>query len=234
MNLVPGSLFECNELRHLLTLEWSLVEKHARFVASGTGLTIAPSLTGAEGELSGHARLLRLHANDIRLDGHVRCEPHALPFDDDSMQLVVVRHATDCLGRSSGIEAELARIVAPGGLLMVFGFNPVSSWRLWWSARALEGLPAPAFRSARSMRKLLIEQKLLAGRSEFLGGIWPSRLPPPAMPDGSASSGFWQGAWLLTARKQRYGMHPIPLKSVRKRAGMNHGVLQSTTRRVAP
>jgi hypothetical protein len=150
------------------------------------------------------------------------------------MQLVVVRHATDCLGRASGIEAELARIVAPGGLLMMFGFNPVSSWRLWWSARALEGLPAPAFRSARSMRKLLVEQKLLAGRSEFLGGVWPSRLPPHALPGASTSSGFWQGVWLLTARKQRFGMHPIPLTSARRRVGMNHGVLQSTSRRVAP
>jgi len=233
VNLAPDDLYQRIEMRHLFCREWSLVERHARFVASGTGLSIAPSSASPDGGLSGHSRLVRLHANELQLDGQLRCLPRSLPFEDDSMQLVVARHVTDCLGRGSGIEAELARVVAPGGLLMVFGFNPVSSWRPWWSARIRDGLPAPRFRSARSMRRMLAEQDLSAGRSEFLGGVWPSSLPPDAIADARSSGAFWHGVWLLTARKQRFGMRPVSPLSARRRVGMNPGLLQSSSRRIA-
>jgi hypothetical protein len=233
VNLVPGNLYQRTELRHLMSREWDLVRQKARFVASGVGLSIAPSPGAAEAALPGQDRLICLHADTSGLGGQLRCHPHSLPFEDDSMQLVVARHASDSLGRDSGIEAELARIVAPGGLLMIFGFNPVSSWRPWWAARVRDGMPAPSFRSIGSTRRLLLDQKLSMGRGEFLGGFWPSALASEPMSATRTSGVFWQGAWLLMARKQRFGMHPIPLRSPRRRPAMSPGLLQSSSRQAA-
>jgi hypothetical protein len=233
VNLMPGNLYQRIELRQLLTREWDLVRQHARFVASGVGLSIAPSADAGETELPGHDRLIRLHADAVGLGGHLRCHARSLPFEDDSLQLVVARHASDCLGRDSGVEAELARIVAPGGLLMVFGFNPVSSWRPWWAARARDGMSVPSFRSMGSMRRLLVEQNLQMGRGEYLGGFWPSTMASESVNGARTSAAFWQGVWLLKARKQHLGMHPIPLRTPRRRPAMNPGLLQSSSRQAA-
>lgn len=57
-----------------------------------------------------------------------------LPFSPDSVNAVVVHHGLDITSRPHGLIREAARILAPGGHLIVTGFNP---WSLWGMRRLL-------------------------------------------------------------------------------------------------
>jgi SAM-dependent methyltransferase len=234
VQLVPGSLFELAEMQSLLGREWNLVRRRAALVASGPCLSIAPLAGAREHRISSHPDLISLHVHENALRGDLQCAPDALPIESASLQLVVVRHALDALGHDSGIEAELARVLAPGGALMLFGLNPLSPWRFWWSRRARQGMRVPHCRFAARMRHVLAERDLAPGRSEFLGGSWPARATSGLLVDEQTSGAIWHGAWLLVARKHREGMRAIPLRQASSRVPINRGLAQSPSRRVSP
>lgn len=56
--------------------------------------------------------------------------PEQLPFPSGGLDLVVVAHALEFSRSPYQVLAEAARILAPGGRLVVFGFNPVSFFGL--------------------------------------------------------------------------------------------------------
>ncbi|MBX3696357.1 MAG: methyltransferase domain-containing protein [Dokdonella sp.] len=233
MHLVPGSIFELAELQHLLAGEWNRVRTRAALVASGHGLLIDPLAAVRTSAISSHPEWTRLHLQGDGLGGDLRCSPDSLPFESDSMQLIVARHVGDMLDPGSGIEAELARVLAPGGMLLLFGLNPLSPWRFWLSRQVRQGWRLPGYRSAGRMRRTLDDCKLSVVGREFLGGAWPKR-PLQTSPAGERLAGaIWEGAWLLAARKQRLGMHPIPLRAGRRRVPINHGLAQSPSRRLS-
>lgn len=234
MQVVAGSLFELAEMQNLLSREWHLARRRAALVASGTCLSISPLASAGEHRISSHPELVRLHVEDDALRGDLHCSPAALPIGSASVQLIVVRHAIDALGRNSGIESELARVLAPGGALLLFGLNPVSPWRFWWTRRARQGMRLPHCRFAPRMRRVLAERNLSPGRSEFLGGSWPATSEPGQAVDVQTSSAAWHGAWLLVARKHREGMRPIPLRPRQARMPISRGLAQSPSRRVSP
>ncbi len=62
--------------------------------------------------------------------GQVRCALHDLPFATDSIDVLVLHHAIDFSGQPRGILREAARVLIPGGKLVIVGFNPVSLWGL--------------------------------------------------------------------------------------------------------
>ncbi|MEX2131705.1 MAG: methyltransferase domain-containing protein [Pseudohongiellaceae bacterium] len=51
-----------------------------------------------------------------------------LPLPSDSMDAVLIHHALEFGDSSHKLLREAARVLRPGGRLMVLGFNPVSAW----------------------------------------------------------------------------------------------------------
>ncbi|MDK1023675.1 MAG: methyltransferase domain-containing protein [Gammaproteobacteria bacterium] len=54
-----------------------------------------------------------------------------LPFEKDSLDVVVLHHLLDFYESPHPILREVARVVIPSGYLVIVGFNPWSIWGLW-------------------------------------------------------------------------------------------------------
>ena len=67
--------------------------------------------------------------------------PDQLPLATDSIDLVVIRHGLDISHNPHQLLREVARIIAPGGRVIIAGFNPLSSWGLWRLLRFKVGVP---------------------------------------------------------------------------------------------
>ena len=52
----------------------------------------------------------------------------ALPLQSDSVDAVLIHHALDYTPDSHRLLRESARVLMPGGKLVIIGFNPMSSW----------------------------------------------------------------------------------------------------------
>lgn len=63
--------------------------------------------------------------------------PLELPFQDDSIDVVLLHHALDFIAGPRELLREAARVTLPSGHLILLGFNPFSFWGL---ARLLPGL----------------------------------------------------------------------------------------------
>lgn len=66
-----------------------------------------------------------------RLEGAMRARADLLPFADDSVPRVVLQHALDLRPAPRALLGEAVRVLAPGGILAVFGFDALSPalWR---------------------------------------------------------------------------------------------------------
>ncbi len=144
------------------------------------------------------------------------------------MQLVVARHVFDAGAMDGGLHDELMRILAPGGLLLVFGFNPLSSWRLWWLRQGMLGMDMPEWNTADQMRRRLVSANRTSSRLDYFGGAWPISEPAPVQ----VRSRPWHGVWSLGVRKLRAVSHPIPLRSRRKQVVLRPELAQLSPRRV--
>lgn len=68
----------------------------------------------------------------------------ALPFPEGSLDLVTLPHTLDSHPDPHAVLREVARVLAPGGRVLISGFNPMSLWgwrqrREWWWARTAHG-----------------------------------------------------------------------------------------------
>lgn len=90
----------------------------------------------------------------------------ALPLANDSMDAVVVHHALDFAEDCHGLLREAARVLRPGGKMLVIGFNPVSHWGLWRLFRRRSAVPWRARFISR--RRLTDWLKLLDMRIELV------------------------------------------------------------------
>ncbi len=58
------------------------------------------------------------------------CDPQALPLPKHSVSAVVLHHTLDCATDPRELIREVARVIEPGGRVLIAGFNPVSVWGL--------------------------------------------------------------------------------------------------------
>jgi SAM-dependent methyltransferase len=60
----------------------------------------------------------------------LQCAPESLPLPNNSLDALVLHHALETAEDPRGALREAARVVAPGGRLIICAFNPLSLWGL--------------------------------------------------------------------------------------------------------
>lgn len=153
---------------------------------------------------------------DGRFRGNANCEPQQLPFASESFKLIVAQHVLEQAASADEAAGEMARVLAPEGVALVFGFNPASLWRPWLARR----LPGDVrFRAAGGWRDILTRARLdvLQVRYSGLWGPWAATGDAAAAGNGAWTRplGRFCGSWLLLARKRRSALTPLRLAAVR-------------------
>lgn len=80
------------------------------------------------------------HSPDVPIgtrSGRLVCEPEQLPFDAQSVDLLVLPHALECASDPHRVLREVERVLMPEGRVVITGFNPFS---LWGVRESLPGL----------------------------------------------------------------------------------------------
>lgn len=77
--------------------------------------------------------------------GMVVCDPENLPFDSQSIDLLILPHVLECSTDPHQVLREVERVLMPEGRVVISGFNP---WSLWGARERIPGLdplmPVPA------------------------------------------------------------------------------------------
>jgi len=168
-----------------------------------------------------------------RCDGSVRCEPSRLPFASESFKLVVAQHVLEQVAAPDVGAEELARVLAPEGVALLFGFNPVSLWRPWVSRRLRSGLQ---FASAAGWRQRLERAQLdvLQVRYAGLWGPWAAaEADGPREVRSLPLIGRFGASWLLIARKRRSTLTPLRLAPARADLKLNPTLVSGAHRECA-
>lgn len=137
----------------------------------------------------------------------VMAEPAQLPFAKESIDLVLLHHSLDYDDKPYRIISEVARVLKPGGSLLVVGFNPFSLLGLkrWFRGRRL----APW--SARYLRAGRVADWAGVCGCEALGSL-------AARPGSQHERGGWVrwqlerrlgSFYVLLARKQAVPLQPL-------------------------
>lgn len=228
----PQHLFQLSEFQTLLGLEWRLACAQLPNSKPGPGLVI-DSVAGDESPGTGVERPhRRLWLDGQGLVGEGRARLDCLPFETDSVDWIVVRHVFEFINEDSGLDAELARILAPGGYLLVFGLNRFSFWRFWSARRARPGMCVPRLLSVSGLRRRLARLDLDAGNARYFGGGWPHAVD--RIGAAGASGRAWQGAWMLPLCKQALTLRLQPWPDRRRQRLVQAGMARMSARRIGP
>jgi hypothetical protein len=209
---IPDSLFALPEIEAMLRRELALVPPHAARQPGGRALVLQPHAVARALPFDvGHLSAVRLHADGALLRGDAIATPGALPFENESFQMVFVQHVADA-GADEALVAEIARVVAPGGLVLWCGFNPWSPWLAWMHWHARGGRAMPATTHADALRRRLLRARLVTMTLDYLGTCWPHR-DGATIGENPGRASRWlaplRGVYLIAARKQRAVLTPL-------------------------
>src|SRR5690606_41680254 len=70
--------------------------------------------------------------------GRLVCEPEQLPFDTQSIDLIVMPHTLEWCADPHQVLREVERVLMPEGRVVLTGFNPYSLWGLRESLPGLD------------------------------------------------------------------------------------------------
>jgi SAM-dependent methyltransferase len=220
-----GSLFALPEILAMLREELAVLPAHAARQPGGRALLLQPDAAAHALPVDvRHLATTRLHANGGTLAGDIVCSARALPIEDESFQMVFAQHIGDAQP-DDGLVEEIARVMAPGGLLLWSGFNPWSPWLAWIHWR-MRGGAVPQMVNADALRRRLMRSRLAPVALDYLGTCWPRRNDVVRSADTLEDRRVrllapLRGAYLLTARKQRAVL--TPLRPRAKRSGVALG-----------
>jgi SAM-dependent methyltransferase len=219
------SFYALPEVEALLRAELALLPAHAARQPGGRALLVQPGATSRALPFDiAHLTPVRLYAAGEALAGDIVCSARALPIENDSFQLVFAQHLGDAQPESGALD-ELARVLAPGGLLLWCGFNPWSPWLAWihWHMRG--GGAVPPMSNADTLRRRLTRAKLAPVALDYLGTCWPRRavdaeFAAPRDARGARWLAPLRGAYVLAARKQRAVLTPLRPRVQRSRVAL--------------
>jgi hypothetical protein len=155
-----------------------------------------------------------------RLAGPMRARCDLLPFANDSVQRMVLQHALDLRPAPRALLGEAVRVLAPGGFLVVFGFDALSPtiWRCRIARRA----------SRRTVGVQLPARLALLGAQLGLSDIHRFGFSTGSAP---VSEGGWpRPAYALVARKNSHNVIALRRMSQARSEAMG-GLLPSANRR---
>ncbi len=202
-------------MRVLLAREMAALAPILTGVYGNYGLIMRPGAQLASGmpaHLIGKTVELALGDKGL-LRGAVRCAPWQLPFASESFQLLVAQHVFEHIEDSAACAAEASRVLAPEGVALILGFNPLGTWRPWLVYRA-RGLHV---QSAQSWRMLLAREQIDTLQVCFPGLLWPrASASPGSRGDARTRLARWGSSWLLIARKRRSTLTPLRLRGARE------------------
>ncbi len=158
-------------------------------------------------------RTLLLHRQQDRFSGSLRCGL-PLPLPNESIGNLVVQHVLD--DGSEGLLDECARVLEPGGRLLLFTLNPWSPYRARWRNSGLVARDVQGWR--KTLRGLGLQP--CVGAVDYLGPVW-RMASDPAGPASQAkpAAGRLRAACLLEFEKRSAALIPPAPVSRRWQAG---------------
>jgi SAM-dependent methyltransferase len=205
----PDNLFALPECRALLCEEAARLPVFAARQPAGHALWLGACAANRSIAFDvGHLHPVRVHAEGAGLQGDVVCAAAALPWEDEAFQLIFVQHVGDALADSGALLDELARVLAPGGILVWCGLNPWSPWLAWMHWQARRGLPLPRAMQADLAQKRLAKRQLACASVDYIGSCWPCVDESPAN-RRSAWLAPLRGGWMICAAKPRVTLTPL-------------------------
>ena len=167
-----------------------------------------------------------------RCVGDASCEPQRLPFASESFKLVIAQHVFEQAASPDQVAEEIARVLAPEGIALVFGFNPASLWRPWLARRLA---PDWQFRAPSNWRPLFgrLHLDVLQIRYSGILSPWAAVNAEHGTNSWSRSLGRFGGSWLLLARKRRSALTPLRLSTARADLKLNPTLVPGAQREYA-
>jgi SAM-dependent methyltransferase len=234
-----GDWFDAPQGRHVLESERALMD--AALAELFGFVMVQLGDWGPRGALVGARRTPQLviaAAGGEAAEGTVRCDPAALPFASDSVDVLVLPHTLEASRRPQAVMRECERVLVGEGHLVVLGFNPFSAW----GARRRVGPQRFPF----DLPNCITEQRL----GDWLALLGLETLSVQRHLHGlpfESAAGLRRGAWLeragrdwwpglaggyvLTARKRRFGATKLRLAD--GRAARVYGGVEPAVRRAA-
>lgn len=185
--------FASSEGAVLLDSEQALVEEALAARPAQPWLWLAP-LPPRRPE----GRGLALYARGGRFGGEASCGL-PLPLPSETFGTVVLQHVASVDAHGVAALEEAARVLVPGGHLLLFALNPLSPYRWRWRGHGLTAAEPLSWR--RQLRRAGLEPGAV---SEGLGPRWE----PMADPRRQGGAGF-RAAYLLRAEKRSLPLTPM-------------------------
>ena len=143
---------------------------------------------------------------------HLLLHAGALPFADNSLDLVLLPHTLEFSPDAHAILREVARVLVPEGQVVISGINPVSLWGLQpkWFRKVRHALIAP-WRLGDWLRLLSFEveaprfggyRPALHSENCLRNFAWLDHIGPRVWPILGAG-------YVVVAIKRVHGMHPL-------------------------
>jgi SAM-dependent methyltransferase len=219
MSLDSNSFYQHAAIRRLFEQELTALAPILAGVYGTAGLFLRAH-AAAPTDLPAHllGTVLNLALDDAqRLRGGLSCAPDELPLASESCKLVVVQHLFERLDDPASCAGEIARVLAPEGVLLVLGFNSVSLWRPWLAGAARRAHMPLRLASAQRLATVIGGQGIDILQTRYLGALSPWSIPESTPADeaagiAQATFGRLRGSWLLLARKRRSALTPLRLR----------------------
>ncbi|RFA30858.1 hypothetical protein CAI21_02410 [Alkalilimnicola ehrlichii] len=199
-------------------------------------------------QLGGFGSVPRLPANTARQwliepleEGSADCRSlfEQLPFQSNSIDIVVLVHALEYSEEPQTVLREAERVLAPDGTLLMLGFNPWSSWgvtRAWRGHPNADGpwrghyLSSGRARDWMGLLGLEVETvDYLYFRPPWNNWKAQERLQPLER-FGALCLPWFSGVYLTTARKRVAGVTPLRPHWQKQRRLVGRGLAQPTSR----
>ncbi len=145
-----------------------------------------------------------------RDSGELRCDPAALPFASDSVDIVIVAHTLEYVDDPHRLLREIERILVPEGRLLVVG---IDSWTLWAAWQQLRRRPYRLYSQWRvkdwlNVLGFEIQYAELLGMIEPRFPAWLQRSPKMARLATLLAANV-AGGYALLARKRVATLTPL-------------------------
>jgi SAM-dependent methyltransferase len=218
-------LFASQTMQELFKREMTALTPILAGVYGSSGLFLRPHVSAHSAlpaHLLGNIVEIAPRCGDA-LDGDVKTTSSALPFANDSFQLLVAQHSLELVDDVESCVSEFSRVLAPEGVALVFGFNPFGTWRPWLAWQAARGAPLH-LRSSGEWRQLFARNQIETLQVRHPGVLLPN---DPAQPRSRYDTWFtnafarFGSSWLVLARKRRSTLTPLRLRTPSRERALN-------------